>query len=217
MSKKIIAINASPRSGWNTDSLVSEAAKGAEQSSAEVEHIDLYNLEPYTGCVSCFACKTEKYLGKCIHIDGLTEVLEKIRNADGLIIGSPIYIGEVTASFRALYERLIFQYVTYKTEMTNYNERKIPVALIFTCGVAESAFSQVGYDKIFDVYKTAVEKKFGEVSVLVSDYAWQVNDYENWNWTAFDIESKKAHHENVFPKDLEKAFEIGKNMVKMGD
>jgi hypothetical protein len=41
-----------------------------------------------------------------------------------------------------------------------------------------------------------------------------VNDYENWNWTAFDIESKKAHRENVFPKDLEKAFEIGKKMVK---
>jgi hypothetical protein len=42
----------------------------------------------------------------------------------------------------------------------NYNERKIPVALIFTCGVAEPEFSQIGYDKIFDVYKTAVEKKF---------------------------------------------------------
>jgi hypothetical protein len=43
-----------------------------------------------------------------------------------------------------------------------------------------------------------------------------VNEYENRNLTAFDIESKKAHRENVFPKDLEKAFEIGKNIVKKG-
>jgi hypothetical protein len=70
----------------------------------------------------------------------------------------------------------------------------------------------VGYDKIFDVYKKAVEKKFGKVSVLVSDYAWQVNDYENWSWTAFDIVSKKAHRENVFPKDMAKAFQIGKEL-----
>jgi multimeric flavodoxin WrbA len=214
MQKKIIAINASPRSGWNTDLLVRETAKGAEENGAEVEVINLFKLEPYTGCISCFGCKTEKYLGKCICNDGLSDVLEKIRNADGLILGSPIYIGEATASFRALYERLIFQYVTYKTEIENYNERKIPVALIFTCGVPEAAFSEVGYDRIFNTYKIATERKFGKVSLLVSDHAWQVNDYENWNWTAFDIESKKAHHENIFPKHLKQAFEIGKAMVQ---
>jgi hypothetical protein len=43
-----------------------------------------------------------------------------------------------------------------------------------------------------------------------------VNDYENRDRTVFDIESKTAHRKNVFPKDLEKAFEIGKNMVKKG-
>jgi multimeric flavodoxin WrbA len=212
--EKIIAINGSPRSGWNTDLLVREVARGAEKSGAEVEVIDLFKLEPYTGCVSCFGCKTETNLGKCIYQDGLADVLKKIRNADGLILGSPIYISEATASFRALYERLIFQYVTYKTEPANYNERKIPVTLIFTCGCPESAFSQVGYDKMFEGYKLSAERFFGNVQLLVSDDAWQVNDYEKWNWTQFNLDSKKAHHENIFPKDLEKAFEMGGNMVK---
>ena len=55
--KKIIAINASPRTGWNTSDLVREAAKGAESAGAEVKVFDLYKLEKFSGCISCFGCK----------------------------------------------------------------------------------------------------------------------------------------------------------------
>ena len=50
--KKIVAINCSPRSAWNTATLVREAAKGTQTQGAEVEIIDLYKLEKFTGCVS---------------------------------------------------------------------------------------------------------------------------------------------------------------------
>ena len=105
MGKKIIAVNAGPRMGWNTDTLITEASKGAEAAGAEVRRYDLFRLEKYTGCISCFGCKREKFKGHCICRDGLTPVLDSIREADGLIIGSPNYLGELTASFRALYER----------------------------------------------------------------------------------------------------------------
>ena len=49
--KKILAINCSPRTTWNTATLVREAAKGAEGQGAEVEGIDLYKLEKFTGCL----------------------------------------------------------------------------------------------------------------------------------------------------------------------
>ena len=52
--KHIIAINPSPRTGWNTGILVCEAARGAEAEGAEIEVIDLYKLEKFTGCISCF-------------------------------------------------------------------------------------------------------------------------------------------------------------------
>ena len=100
-AKKIIAVNASPRKGWNTDTLVTEASKGAESAGAEVICFDLYRLEKYTGCISCFGCKREKNKGRCICRDGLTPVLDAIREADGLIIGSPNYLSELTALFRA--------------------------------------------------------------------------------------------------------------------
>ncbi len=51
MSKKIIAVNAGPRKGWNTDTLIMEAAKGAESAGAEVQKFDLFRLEKYTGCI----------------------------------------------------------------------------------------------------------------------------------------------------------------------
>lgn len=80
--KKIVAINASPRKDWNTDSLVREAAKGAKLNGAEVTIFDLYKLEKFTGCISCFGCKLPEHQGVCIYKDGLAPVLEDIRSAD---------------------------------------------------------------------------------------------------------------------------------------
>ena len=112
--KHIAVVNAGPRKGWNTDRLLVKAAEGARSEGAEAEIIDLYRLEKYTGCVSCFGCKTEGRLGRCVCRDGLAPALEKIRAADGLVLGSPVYLGEVTAACRALLERLIFPLITYK-------------------------------------------------------------------------------------------------------
>ena len=44
ISKKIVAVNAGPRKGWNTDTLIKEAAKGAESKGAEIIRFDLFRL-----------------------------------------------------------------------------------------------------------------------------------------------------------------------------
>ncbi|MBR4100849.1 MAG: flavodoxin family protein [Oscillospiraceae bacterium] len=143
--KKIIAINASPRTSWNTGTLIREAAKGAESEGAEVKVYDLYQSEKFTGCISCFGCKLPEHQGVCVCKDGLTPILDDIRSADGLIIGTPNYLGDVSAGFRALYERLIFQSLTYKTEPRSYNERRVPVLFIMTSNAAEDFYAQIGY------------------------------------------------------------------------
>ena len=63
MSRKIIAVNAGPRKGWNTDTLIEDAIRGAEEAGAQVQKFDLFRLERYTGCISCFGCKKEKSKG----------------------------------------------------------------------------------------------------------------------------------------------------------
>jgi len=211
--KRIIAINCSPRTAWNTATLVREAARGAEEQGAEVEIVDLYKLEKFTGCISCFGCKLPDNLGKCICKDGLAPVLEAIRNADGMIIGTPNYLGDVTAGFRALYERLIFHSLTYKTEVRSYNQKQIPVLMIMTSNASENFYPQIGYDEMLQRYQGTLSTFVGPTKILISSDTLQVKDYSRYNWTMFNPEHKKERHEMVFPEDKRKAFALGAQMV----
>ena len=208
--KKIIAVNAGPRKGWNTDTLITEASKGAEAAGAEVERFDLFKLERYTGCISCFGCKKEKFKGHCICRDGLTPVLDAIREADGLIIGSPNYLSELTASFRALYERLVFQSLTYNVGTPCCNERLIPVLLIMTSNAPDTMYTQM-----MKMYQQTLTRFVGPTEVLISGNTLQIEDYSktDWPWTMFDPEAKKERHEEDFPRECRKAFEMGKALV----
>ena len=210
MAKKIVAVNAGPRKGWNTDTLIDEAIKGAESAGAEVQKFDLFWLEKYTGCVSCFGCKKEKNKGHCVCRDGLTPVLDAIREADGLIIGSPNYLGELTASFRALYERLVFQNLTYSMDPMCCNENMIPVLLIMTSNAPDSA-----YQPLLKNYQQTFNRFVGPTEVFVSGDTLQIKDYSKTDWPwYFDVEAKQKRHETVFPREREKAFELGTAIAK---
>lgn len=212
--KRIVAINASPRINWNTGELIREAAKGAESEEAEVKIFDLYKLEKFTGCISCFGCKLPATKGKCIYQDGLALVLEAIRQADGLIIGTPNYLGDVSAGFRALYERLIFQYITYKTEQRSYSEQNIPVLFIMTSNCPEEYYTPNGYGKMVEEYQNSLSSFIGPTKVVICGDTLQVNDYDRYNWTMFDQEAKKERHETIFPEERQKVFRLGAEMVK---
>lgn len=208
--KKIVVVNAGPRKGWNTDTLISEAAIGAEAMGAKIERFDLYRLEKYTGCISCFGCKREKFKGHCICRDGLTPVLDAIRQADGLIIGSPNYLGELSASFRALYERLIFQNLTYNRENPCCNERQIPVLLVMTSNAPDTM-----YMNLLGNYQQTLSRFIGPCKVFVAGDTLQVKDYSklDWEWSIFDPERKQVRHETVFPEECKEAYNLGKELV----
>lgn len=211
MTKKIVAVNAGPRKGWNTDTLITEAAKGAEASGAEIIRFDLFKLEKYTGCISCFGCKKEKFKGHCVCKDGLTPVLDAIRSADGLIIGSPNYLSEMTASFRALYERLIFQSLTYNLETPCVDQNVIPVLLIMTSNAPDGS-----YRGLLNNYQQTLSRFVGPTEVFVSGNTLQLKDYSktDWQWTMFDPTAKKERHDTVFPQECKKVYEISETMFK---
>ena len=210
----ITAINASPRKNRNTSQLVRAAADGASAAGAETEIFDLYSLERYTGCISCFACKTKKNFGECICNDALKPVLEKIRYSDGLVIGTPNYLGEASASFRALYERLIFQYITYDPEKPNANTRRIPVLFIMTSNAGDSAYEQGGfYHGLVSNYQSTLDRFIGPTKVLIAADTVQVDDYSRFNRTMFDGDAKKRRHDALFADLLEEARAIGSEMA----
>ena len=210
MGKAIVAVNAGPRKGWNTDTLVSEAARGAQEAGATVQKFDLYRLEGYTGCISCFGCKRERFKGHCVCRDGLTPVLDAIRAADGLIIGSPNYLSEFTASFRALYERLVFQNLTYNLQTPCCNERPIPVLLVMTSNAPDTMYAD-----LVKRYQQTLDRFVGPCDTLISGNTLQLKDYSktDWEWSLFDPEAKRLRHETVFPQECQTAFEKGAALV----
>ena len=211
MGKKVIAVNAGPRKGWNTDTLITEASRGAESAGAIIERFDLFRLERYTGCISCFGCKKEKFKGHCICRDALTPVLDAIRESDGLIIGSPNYLSEMTASFRALYERLIFQNLTYNLETPCCNQHPVPVLLIMTSNAPDTA-----YLPLVKNYQQTLNRFVGPTEILISGNTLQLKDYgkTDWPWTMFDPEAKQKRHETVFPEECRKAFDMCATLAK---
>ena len=96
----ILAINGSPRKNWNTAKLLQSALKGADSCGAVTEMIHLYDYN-FKGCYSCLACKRkDKETTYCNYLDEFQQILEKVKKADGVILGSPIYNGTINSAGR---------------------------------------------------------------------------------------------------------------------
>lgn len=152
---KVIAFNGSPRKNWNTAVLLENCLKGAESQGADTELIHLYDLN-YKGCISCFACKTRgrKSYGKCKINDDLQSIFKKVEEADVLFFGSPVYLGDVTGEMHSFLERLVFQYLTYTDPPGSLFTRHIKTGFIYTMGVPEDVFNQVGYSHFINLIST---------------------------------------------------------------
>lgn len=98
---KIIGIVGSPRSNSNTEKLVKEALQSARAVGAETELVKLGSAE-IEPCVACDICKAT---GECAIYDDVGGILEKMVDSQGLIIGSPVYFGNVTSQLKMLMDR----------------------------------------------------------------------------------------------------------------
>jgi len=106
---KVVAFNGSPRRNGNTVTLINEIFKILNKEGIETEMIQLGN-KPVHGCTACGKCK-EIQNGKChIKNDHLNMCIEKMEEADGIIIGSPVYFADVTPEVKALID--VAGYVT---------------------------------------------------------------------------------------------------------
>jgi multimeric flavodoxin WrbA len=207
---KIIALNGSPRKNWNTATLLEKALAGAVSKGAETELIHLYDLD-YKGCRSCFACKRKdgKSYGRCAAADGLTPVLNKIEEADALVLGAPIYMGQVNGAMQSFIERLAYPYLVYDGNYTSLFERKIKTGLIYTFGANEERVKQVGYDRPPRIQGVIMKMIFGASETLLVTDTYQFDDYSKYETSGIDVAEKTRVRREVFPKDCEKAFEMG--------
>jgi multimeric flavodoxin WrbA len=100
---KIIAICGSPRKSQSrTGQILSELLSGAQGAGSEVEYIDITTLN--IDC--CLACDRCHHLGRCAQKDNFNDLFEKMFESSGIVLGSPVYIFQVTAQLKAFIDRL---------------------------------------------------------------------------------------------------------------
>lgn len=102
---KVIAINGSSRKDGNTAIIIKEIFNVLNKEGIEAEMIQLagHNIQ---GCIGCGGCSKSKNKKCCIKDDGIVnECIEKMVEADGIILASPVYFADVTSNMKSLIER----------------------------------------------------------------------------------------------------------------
>lgn len=140
---KILVINGSPRgANSNTDVLVKTFLEGACETGAESEIVYLKDKK-IAHCNGCFVCWT-KTPGICVHHDDMTELLEKIQEADVIVYATPLYVYTVTGMMKDFMDRsipLALPFIEEKGGLCNHPRRNQSkpqrIVLISNCGFIE--------------------------------------------------------------------------------
>lgn len=215
----IIVINASPRKRGNTAKLCKNVVKGAESENASVEYINLYDYD-FKGCMSCFACHLKKNSENplCFWRDDLKEILKKCLKADGIVIGTPIYYGSITSYAQAFLERLLFAADTYLIDddgnRVSKIKKEIKTAMIYTMNVTKEMDYFNGEDQLA-IMRGYMTNILGECESLYVYDTKQFKHYSPYLNNMFDPQHKEEQAKIQFPKDCEKASELGKKFGKI--
>jgi len=211
---KIYLINGSPRKNENTAKMCESFAKGAQSKGIETEIINLYDID-FKGCRSCFACKLKggKSFGKCGYPDGLTPLLDKISQADGIVLASPVYFGNVTGVMRCFAERLMFPFFEYKDGYPSIAPKKLQTAVIYTMNVPQELSDQM-YPAMMKGFEWGIGTVFTRPVRICAFDTCQFADYSKYAADCFDPVHKARQKAEQLPKDLQTAFNEGVKMAQ---
>ena len=166
---KIVIVLGSPRMSGNSATCANIVGQTAQKRGATVKTFKL-NKMSYRGCQGCERCKKSDD-ARCYIEDDLTEVLAEIEEADGLVLASPVYFGDVSSQLKGLIDR------TYSFMKPGFTDRADPSKLatgkkmlvILTQGDKESAHGDIfkryrdfyveyGFDPIEELRVGSVDK-----------------------------------------------------------
>jgi multimeric flavodoxin WrbA len=130
---KVLLVNGSPKPKGCTYTALCEIAKELEANGIETEIFHI-GSKPIAGCLGCKACVK---LGKCIQEDVVNESLEKFKQADGYVFGTPVHYAAASGAITSFLDRLFY------SNGKNFADK--PGAVIVSCrrGGATAAFDQL--------------------------------------------------------------------------
>lgn len=208
--KKIVIIDGGPRRNMNTAQMLRKIAEGALSVDADIEvkTFRLYDLN-YKGCMSCMACKVKgKAMNICKFKDPLSPIMEEIAQADGLVLGSPIYFGDITGQMRTFLERLCFPWLSYN-DYSLTAPKQMPVVLIETMNGLPERNNSNGYGTMEHCLTVAL----GAPERIIAYNTYQVNDYNRFELASFSEPAKREWRDSHWEADLQKAFDAGRRLA----
>ena len=153
---KVVAISGSPRKGMGTEQVISAALEGAKSKGAETRLFRAEDLN-ISGCAGCMACWSPKADGFCVKTDEMREVHQALYDADAIILGSPVYMFQMTSQLKKVIDRFM---PMLKSDYSNRLGGK-PTLTVFTQGQPDPM--------TFDGYFSGTEQMLGFLGFAVKD------------------------------------------------
>ena len=101
---KVLMLNGSPKENGNIALALNEMGKIFEENNVDFEIVQL-GKKDIRGCIACGSCSNT---GKCVFNDAVNEIAAKFEEADGLVVGSPVYYGSANGTLMSALQRLFY-------------------------------------------------------------------------------------------------------------
>lgn len=212
---KVLLVNGSPRPTHNTGKALKAAMEGAKEAGADVELVNLYTVKNLKGCYSCFQCQRhgfDKTDPVCCIKDETWPWLDKAREADVVILGSPVYFGYPTGLLRAFIERFLFPKYSYDSKVKLVNPKN--TACIFTMNCPREYMDHINYPILLGNTAEGCKHVYGSGEALYICNTYQFDDYSQMQFDMFSEEAKRAYRDAHFQEDLNRAKDLGRRLVE---
>lgn len=137
---KVVGFVGSPRKKGNTARLVNEVLRGAQEGGAETK---LYFLNEMNikGCQACYACKKPE--GVCIQKDDMAPLYDEIKNTDAVVVGTPVYMFQMTGQTKLFVDRL---FAFLNSDFTHKLGEGKKTLVVYTQGQADPGLFQSSFN-----------------------------------------------------------------------
>ncbi|MGN1411970.1 MAG: flavodoxin family protein [Oscillospiraceae bacterium] len=179
MGKKVLIISSSPRKNGNSDTLCNQFLKGAVETGNQVEKIFLKDKN-INYCMGCGVCNNTH---KCVQNDDMSIILDKMVNADVIVLATPIYFYTMDAQLKTLIDRTVPRY----TEISNKE-----FYFILTCADTQKSMLTRAVESLRGFTEDCLENPI-EKGIIYGVGAWNIGD----------IKSTPSYNQ---------AYEMGKNV-----
>lgn len=157
---KIIGFIASPRKEGNTAWTVNQILEGAQEQGAETQSWSFSDLDikPCRGCLGCHKGDCDR---GCLINDDMQQLYDALAQADALVLGSPVYMGQMSAQAKIFTDRLFAHISPRFSPHFKENAVKKKLLLVFTQGNPDAGFFQEYFDytkKMFQLLEFDVEE-----------------------------------------------------------